>query len=299
MQRSTALFCVLLVAGRAEAFLHGAPLLRLSRAAAPAAPRCLQPPRMVASPGKGDTAGGERRQGGEVVEGPFRGQFGSWVVDEADAAEVLTYRASLVAAALSVSAAATMAVVPGALPLGVEEAPAWAFDAAAAGFYAAFGVSLSTIHIYMKPMHNFLKALWAAGALGALVVLASSPSHSLVVESFLHPELLLASGWVFVALTGLFFKEWACFQRWEASALFALVPVLTGGHFLHILPQGLEAGLAAALAVMFPFFALRKFEQPLKADIGDKSIFEYFKRVERGELTEADMEVARRMGMRD
>ena len=68
MQRSTALFCVLLVAGRAEAFLHGAPLLRLSRAAAPAAPRCLQPPRMVASPGKGDTAGGE------VVEGPFRGQ---------------------------------------------------------------------------------------------------------------------------------------------------------------------------------------------------------------------------------
>ena len=150
-----------------------------------------------------------------------------------------------------------------------------------------------------QPMHNFLKALWAAGALGALVVLASSPSHSLVVESFLHPELLLASGWVFVALTGLFFKEWACFQRWEASALFALVPVLTGGHFLHILPQGLEAGLAAALAVMFPFFALRKFEQPLKADIGDKSIFEYFKRVERGELTEADMEVARRMGMRD
>ena len=74
MQRSTALFCVLLVAGRAEAFLHGAPLLRLSRAAAPAAPRCLQPPRMVASPGKGDTAGGQGRQGGEVVEGPFRGQ---------------------------------------------------------------------------------------------------------------------------------------------------------------------------------------------------------------------------------
>ncbi len=71
-------------------------------------------------------------------------------MDEADAAEVLTYRASLVAAALSVSAAATMAVVPGALPLGVEEAPAWAFDAAAAGFFAAFGVSLSTIHIYMK-----------------------------------------------------------------------------------------------------------------------------------------------------
>ena len=43
-----------------------------------------------------------------------------------------------------------------------------------------------------------------------------------------RPELLLASGWVFVALTGLFFKEFACFQRWEASALFAILPILTG-----------------------------------------------------------------------
>ena len=140
----------------------------------------------------------------KIVEGPFEGQFGAWVVDEEDAAEVLVYRASLVGAALSVAAGACMALLPSVT--GLEEAPAWAFDVAAAGFFASFGVSLATIHIYMKPMHNFLKALWAAGAVGAVIVLAFSPEHSLVLSSFEHPELLLASGWVFVALTGLFFK---------------------------------------------------------------------------------------------
>ena len=83
-----------------------------------------------------------------VVEGPFPGKFGTWVVDEHDATEVMVYRSSLVAAALSVAAGASMAVLPEAM--GLDEAPAWAFDVAAAAFFASFGVSLSTIHIYMK-----------------------------------------------------------------------------------------------------------------------------------------------------
>jgi len=65
-----------------------------------------------------------------------------------------------------------------------------------------------------------------------------------VLSTFEKPELLLASGWVFVALTGLFFKEWACFQRTEASAGFALVPIVTGGHFLGILPPQAEVALS-------------------------------------------------------
>jgi uncharacterized integral membrane protein len=86
--------------------------------------------------------------------------------------------------------------------------------------------------------------LWAAGAFGAAAVVAASPDHNLVLSTFEKPELLLASGWVFVALTGLFFKEWACFQRTEASAGFALVPIVTGGHFLGILPPQAEVALS-------------------------------------------------------
>jgi uncharacterized integral membrane protein len=63
--------------------------------------------------------------------------------------EVLTYRLSLVAAALSVASGTALALS--------GSPPEWALDLCAVGFLASFGVSLATIHIYMKPMHNFLK----------------------------------------------------------------------------------------------------------------------------------------------
>ncbi|EKX53450.1 hypothetical protein GUITHDRAFT_161052 [Guillardia theta CCMP2712] len=208
-----------------------------------------------------------------VVEGPFEGQFGTWFVDQDDAVEVLTYRLSLVGAALATVTGVGMAVLPNFVQ--AQPPSTAALDAMAVLFLASFGVSLKTIHIYMKPMHNMLKALWAGGALGSLAVFVAGPNHSLVKDCFEHSEFLLASGWAFVALTGLFFKEFACFQRWEASALFAGLPILTGGHFLHLLSEDVEKGLAVMFATVFVFFAARKFDQPLKADIGDKSIFEY------------------------
>lgn len=211
--------------------------------------------------------------GGRIVEGPFNGQFGTWIVDEKDAAEVLVYRSSLVVAAAAVAAASGMVLLPALL--GGDAPAAWSLDLAAAVFFVSFGVSIKTIHIYMKPMHDFLKVLWLGGAVGSIGVLAASESHSLVLAAFQDPMYLLGPGWVFVALTGLFFKEFACFQRLEASVLFALVPLLTGGHFLHLLPLGVEQGMSAALASSFLFFAVRKFDLPLKADIGDKTVFAY------------------------
>jgi len=224
---------------------------------------------MVAAPPQMDF----EEQPEKIVEGPFKGEFGTWFVYEEDAAEVLTYRASLLVAALSVASGAALASAPGIL--AAAPPPAWAFDVCAGLFLASFGVSLATIHIYMKPLHNMLKVLWGSGVVGSLAVIASDPTHSLVLSTVQHPLQLLASGWVFVALTGLFFKEFACFQRWEASALFALVPIVTGGHFLGLLGAGAEGAMLDAIAFVFCFFAARKFSQPLKADIGDKTVFEF------------------------
>ena len=61
--------------------------------------------------------------GGRIVEGPFTGQFGTWIVDEKDAAEVLVYRSSLVVAALAVAAASGMVLVPAVL--GGDAPAAW------------------------------------------------------------------------------------------------------------------------------------------------------------------------------
>eukprot|EP00286_Rhodomonas_abbreviata_P006855 CAMPEP_0181328664 /NCGR_PEP_ID=MMETSP1101-20121128/22859_1 /TAXON_ID=46948 /ORGANISM="Rhodomonas abbreviata, Strain Caron Lab Isolate" /LENGTH=303 /DNA_ID=CAMNT_0023437613 /DNA_START=56 /DNA_END=964 /DNA_ORIENTATION=+ len=246
--------------------------LRSGRYTSPAV-RTLSRPRngpisMIASPPQ--QTGDEPTN---IVEGPFKGEFGVWFVYEEDAFEVLTYRLSLLVAALSVAGGAALMSLPALT--NAPPPPAMAFDVCGAMFLASFGVSLSTIHIYMKPLHNMLKVLWAAGVMGSAIVVAADPSHSLVVSTVTHPPLLLASGWVFIALTGLFFKEFACFQRWEASALFALVPIITGGHFLGIVPSGWEEGMVQALAVVFTFFAARKFSQPLKADIGDKTVFEF------------------------
>mmetsp|Transcript_45320 Transcript_45320/g.71065 ORF Transcript_45320/g.71065 Transcript_45320/m.71065 type:complete len:140 (+) Transcript_45320:3-422(+) len=138
----------------------------------------------------------------------------------------------------------------------------------------------------MKPLHNMLKVLWASGVLGSVAVLAATPSHTLALSLYQDTTTLLASGWVFVALTGVFFKEFACFQRWEASALFALVPVVSGGHFLHLIPEGIEPTLLVALSSVFVFFALRKFTQPFHADIGDKTVFEYLALQEKAEAAE-------------
>ena len=96
------------------------------------------------------------------------------------------------------------------------------------------------------------QALWLGGVLGSVGAAVAAPSHHLVLSTIQHPELLLASGWVFVALTGLFFKEFACFQRWEASILFGLVPVLTGGHFLRVLPSNVEQAMAVVRTIFVP-----------------------------------------------
>jgi uncharacterized integral membrane protein len=192
---------------------------------------------------------------------------------QADVDGMSLYRTSLaVCAALSiVGVGASLVQAP---------VPPRVYDVIFFAAAAAMGLSLQTIHIYMKPMHNLLKGLWGAGVLCA-AILAVSPlltSGSLVTEVQQRPELLLAVGWQFVALTGLFFKEAFYFGRLEASGLTLLVPALALGHFLHLLPATAETLGSAVFAGLFGLFAARKFQQPPRDDIGDKSVFDHLER---------------------
>jgi len=209
-------------------------------------------------------------RGSNIVEGPFDGQYGQWSLTQADADGVMIYRVALAVMALAMSSVATLALTAG------SDVPSLAYDALYFTSTAAFGVALANIHIYMKPMHNLLKASWGVGA-AASVALCLSPllTNGLVQDTYAHPALLLAIGWQFVALTGLFVKEAFCFGRFEALSLIALVPVLAGGHFLGVLPDTVERGGAAAFAALFLLFAARKFMQPARDDIGDMSVFHH------------------------
>jgi uncharacterized integral membrane protein len=214
-----------------------------------------------------------------VVDGPFDGMYGQWYLTQSDVDGIALYRGSL-----AVCAALVTAGVAGGLS-GVDVPPC-AWDALYFGAAGAFAVALATIHIYLKPAHNFLKALHGGGVAASVVIALSLvygsstdvSSGGLVMEVLAKPELLLAVGWQFVALTGLFFKEAVCFQRTEALALGLLVPVLTGGHFLRILPAQAEVGGSIAFAALFLLFAARKFRQNPRDDLGDKSVFDHLER---------------------
>lgn len=140
----------------------------------------------------------------------------------------------------------------------------------------ALGVSLVTIHIYLVPLHRLLQVFWGIGGI-ATVVLALSRHEPLALFVYDHPTTLFSVGFTFAALTGIYFKEAFCFNRFETKFLTPLVPLLLLGHITGLLPIAGEQVLLGLWATLFAVFALRKVMQPIPPDIGDKSVFAYLK----------------------
>lgn len=142
-------------------------------------------------------------------------------------------------------------------------------------FWAALGVSLWMIHIYLKPLHLALQAFWAIGGVASLILTLGS-SEPLALQVYQHPITILGVGFTFAALTGIFFKEAFCFNRLETKLLVPIVPMLLLGHLFN-LSGPWEGVLLGVWAVLFVVFAIRKAVQQIPPDIGDKSVFEYLK----------------------
>ncbi|KAK9914886.1 hypothetical protein WJX75_001918 [Coccomyxa subellipsoidea] len=207
-------------------------------------------------------------QGREV----FRGAYGEWEVEESDVREVLGYRAGI-------SVAATALLLDTILALGVLDGTAFQFlrewqNAISLIGAGGLGVSLVLIHIYVAPLKRFIQLLWAAGVLGGLSIMASQPQP---VTEFVasHPGAVWAVGPLFAAVTGVAFKEGVCYGKPECAVLFFLTPTLLLGHLSGILPESAERALLLAFVATTLLFAGRKYTQPIKDDIGDKSVFTF------------------------
>lgn len=105
------------------------------------------------------------------------------------------------------------------------------------------------------------------------VILLSAQDQTLPAYVVEHP----AAGWLvgplFAAITGLAFKEGLCYGKWEAALIFFLVPSLILGHISGLLPDEAQHTMMGIFTVLFTIFAARKYTQPIKDDIGDKTIF--------------------------
>ena len=201
----------------------------------------------------------------------YQGQFGEFTITQSDRQGVIIYRAGLMVAALSFALGSGLILWQGNNPTVLT-----ALTPLFACFCLALGVSLATIHIYLAPLHRLLQGFWAIGSIAALV-LALQSSESLALTVYNQPFALFGIGFTFAALTGIYFKEAFCFDRFETKLLTPLVPILLLGHLLGVLPVEGERVLLALWAVLFIVFALRKVTQAIPPDIGDKSVFTYLK----------------------
>lgn len=200
----------------------------------------------------------------------YQGQFGEFTINDRDRQEVIFYRAGLSVAALCFGLGSSIV-----LWQGHQLAP-WVplLNGLYALFGLALGLSLWLIHIYMKPLHRALQLFWAIG-LGASIAIAHFDPAPFVVTVYRQPFSLLGVGFLFAALTGIFFKEAFCFNRLETKLLTPLVPVLLLGHLVGWLSVTTEQWLLGIWAILFLIFAARKIVQPIPPDIGDKSVFTY------------------------
>jgi uncharacterized integral membrane protein len=206
----------------------------------------------------------------------YQGQFGEFTIDAHDRREVLIYRGGLVVAAITFAIATAIA--------WTQTNPSAGSWNLISGLYSLFclalGVSLLTIHIYMKALHRVLQGFWAIGVVASIAI-AHADAAPFAITVYQHPVTLLGVGFVFAALTGIYFKEAFCFDRLETKVLTPLVPVLLLGHLCGLIPFAVERFMLVGWAIFFLVFASRKAVQPIPPDIGDKSVFVYLQEQER------------------
>ncbi|KAL2519765.1 hypothetical protein Adt_16012 [Abeliophyllum distichum] len=200
----------------------------------------------------------------------YQGVYGPWSVESSDIQEVILYRSGLVISAASFVVASSAALFPD-VEL-IQRNLDLLYGVGACGL----GLSLYLIHIYVTEIKRALQSLWVLGSVGSLatyVTVAQPQGKSLVQYVVDNPMAVWFVGPLFAALTGLVFKEGLCYGKLEAGILTFIIPSLLLGHLTGLMDDGAKVALLGLWMALFLVFAGRKFTQPIKDDIGDKSVF--------------------------
>ncbi len=204
----------------------------------------------------------------------YQGQFDTFTITPADRQSVIIYRSALMVAAICFAGATGMILwrSPN-IESNILDLITWLYI----GFSIFLGIALATIHIYLAILHRALQLFLAIGSITAIILV--NQNHQPIAQIiYQQPFTILGIGFTFAALTGIFFKEAFCFDRFETKILTLIVPLLLLGHLTNLLPQTVKSILLAIWAGLFLIFAIRKSIQPIPPDIGDKSVFEHLKK---------------------
>ncbi len=196
---------------------------------------------------------------------PIKGVYGDFIVTSKDKKEVLCYRISILSSALFFSIGLIQWFTNGTSQI-------WIFIA---GLAISLGLSLKWIHIYLRPLHQALVFFWAIGCIGFGIVAYHFGLPNIILGLKESPKWLLLAGPLFVSLTGIGFKEFFCFRRTEAIGITILIPFAFLGHLTELSNEKFTFALLVLSSLLLLVLAIRKFDLPAEADIGDKSVFDF------------------------
>lgn len=83
-----------------------------------------------------------------------------------------------------------------------------------------------------------------------------------------------------LSAVGVAIKEGICYGKAEAAGLAMALPLLCLAHLSGLVPAELEQLLLFSVCGLGLVFGARKYTQPIKDDIGDKSVFLHMKQVQ-------------------
>ena len=170
----------------------------------------------------------------------FSGIYGEYTITLEDEREVKFYRFSVLLCALAFFVGLTQWIL-----IGPKMAWIWLIVMA-----LGLGSALKWIHIYLRPLHKTLLVFWAIGCIGLISSILILGPTNLIRQFSANSIWTIAIGPLFVALTGLGFKEFFCFRRLEAIGLTLLIPISLLGHISHLFDGLVTMGMLFISALL-------------------------------------------------
>ena len=195
----------------------------------------------------------------------IKGVYGDFIVTSNDKKEVLFYRLSILFCGLFFSTGIAQWFTNGSHQIWI-----WLL-----GMSISMGLSLKWIHIYLRPLHQTLTIFWILGCFGLVMLAYHFGLTNIIYGLKENPKSILLIGPLFASLTGIGFKEFFCFRRIEAIGITIFIPIALIGYLTELSNERFTFAMLMVSSLLLLVLGIRKFNLPMEADIGDKSVFDF------------------------